>query len=119
MFSNVFTLFQIKKIIKSLELIKVPLDKDNDGNQDLDMCMRDPLDVLQELLSDTKASGKQYFTYQEYRNERGEREFFHTNGTLWWQRAQEHAISTAGPQTGVVSIIMAVDATYVKKNTYF
>ena len=76
------------------------------------MYMRDPIEVLQELLSDTKASGKQYFTYQEYRNE-------HTNGTLWWQRAQEHAISAAGPQTGVFSIIMDVDATYVKKNTYF
>ena len=83
------------------------------------MYLRDPLEVIQELICDTKASGKQHFVFQEYRNEQGEREFYHTNGTLWWQQAQERAIRDAGPYAGVLSIIFAIDATFVKKNTYF
>jgi len=81
--------------------------------------MGDPLEVLQELIGDVKASGKQYYAFQEYKNEQGERVFYHTNGTLWWQRAQERALELGGPNTGVLSVIFSMDATFVKKNTYF
>jgi hypothetical protein len=63
--------------------------------------MRDPLEVLQELIGNVKASGKQYYATQEYRNEQGERVFYDTNGTLRLQRAQESALELGGPNTGV------------------
>ena len=72
-----------------LKLIKVPLHKENDGIQD-NLFMRDPLEVLRELIGGVKASGKQYYAFQEYKNEQGKE--CHTNGTLWWQRAQERAL---------------------------
>ena len=71
-----------KKIVDCSKLIKVSLHKENDGTQDLNLFMRDPLEVLQELIGNIKASGKQYYAFQEYRNEQGERVFYHTNGTL-------------------------------------
>ncbi len=71
------------------------------------------------MIFDDKAAGKQYFAYQEYRNQHGERVFYHTNGTLWWQRAQEQAVEIGGSGTGVLSIIVSIDATYAKTNTYF
>jgi hypothetical protein len=119
MFSYIFIYFQIKKVVDCSKLIKVPLHKENDGIQDLNLFMRDPLEVLQELIGDVKASGKQYYAFQEYKNEQGERVFYHTNGTLWWQRAQERALELGGPNTGVLSVIFSMDATFVKKNTYF
>ena len=48
-----------------------------DGDQDLSFYLRKPLEVLHELISDTRAAGKQYFAYHEYNNEHGEREFYH------------------------------------------
>ena len=110
---------QIHIAIERVKLIKVSLYKPGDGDQDLSFYFRKPLEVLQELISDVKAAGKQYFVYQEYKNEHGERVFYHTNGTLWWQRAQERAVEIGGSGTGVLSIIVSIDATYVKKNTYF
>ncbi len=80
--------------------------------------MRYPIEVLLELFSDSSASGKQYFVYEEYRNKDGEREFYHTNGALWWQWAQAKAIELGGPGTGVCSIVFSIDATFAKKNTY-
>ena len=100
-------------------LIKVSFHETVDGDQDLSFYLRKPLEVLQELISDTRAAGKQYFAYHEYKNDHSEREFYHTNGTIWWQRAQAKAIEAGGSGTGVFSIILAVDATFVKKNTYF
>jgi hypothetical protein len=113
------TISQIKRALEHTKLTKIPLCKHGDGYQDLDMYMRDPLEVIQELISDSKSAGRQYFSFQEYKNERGERIFYHTNGTLWWERAQERAKQIGGPNTGVLSIILSLDATYVKKNTYF
>ena len=106
-------------MLEHTKLTKLSLCKHGDGYQDLDMYMRDPLEVIQELISDSKSAGRQYFSFQEYKNERGERIFYHTNGTLWWERAQERAKQIGGPNTGVLSIILSLDATYVKKNTYF
>jgi hypothetical protein len=63
--------------------------------------MRDPLEVLQELTGNIKCSGKQYYAFQEYRNEQGERVFYDTNGTLRLQGAQESALELGGPNTGV------------------
>ncbi len=65
-----------------MKLIKVSLYKPGDGDQDISFYFRMPLEVLQELISDVKAAGKQYFVYQEYKTEHGERVFYHTNGTL-------------------------------------
>ena len=88
--------------------------------------MRDPFEVLQ-LICDVKASGKQYYvmsrplesnSMQEYRNEQGERVLYHTNGTLWWQRAQERALELGRSNTGVLSVIFSMDATFVKKKTF-
>jgi hypothetical protein len=70
-------------------------------------------------IGNVKASGKQYNTSQEYRNEPEERVFFHTNGTLWWQRAQESTLELGGPNMGVLSVISFMDATFVKKIKYF
>ena len=80
--------------------------------------MRDPLEVLQELIGNVKASGMQYYAFQEYRNEQGERVFYRTNGTLWWQRAQESTLDLGGPSTCMLSVIFSMDATFVKKITY-
>ena len=95
------------------------LHKPADGDQDLNLYMRDSAEVIQELIADVKASCKQYFVYEEYQNDQGERVFYHTNGALSWQQAQELTIQLGGPKTGVLSVIFAMDATYVKKNTYF
>ena len=50
-------------------MIKVLLPRENDGTQDHKLFMRDPLEVLQELIGNIKASGKQYYAFQEYRND--------------------------------------------------
>ena len=84
-------------------MIEVPLHRENDGTQDHKLFMRDPLEVLQEVIGNIKASGKQYYAFQEYRNEQGGRLFYHTNGTLRWQRAQKSALELGGPNTGVLS----------------
>ena len=83
---------QINQALKHASLKSYSLYKDGDGDQCLDLYMRDPIKVLLELFSDSSASGKQYFVYEEYRNKDGEREFYHTNGALWWQWAQAKAI---------------------------
>ena len=44
--------------------VKVSLHKKNDGTQDLNLFMRDRLEVLQELIGDGKASAKQYYAFQ-------------------------------------------------------
>ena len=71
-------------MLEHKKLFKIPLCKHGDGYQDLDMYMRDPLEVIQELISDSKSAGRQYFSFQEYKDERGERIFYRTNhkGTL-------------------------------------
>ena len=96
-------MFSDKKVEDCSKLINVSLHKENDGTQDLKLFMRDPFEVLLELIGNVKASGKQYYTSQEYRNELGRREFYHTNGTLRWQRAQESALELGGPNTGGLS----------------
>ena len=96
-------MFSDKKFENCSKLIKVSLHKENDGTQDLKLFIRDLLEVLQELIGNVKASGKQYYAFQEYRNEQGGRVFYHTNGTLPWQRAQESTLELGGPNTGVLS----------------
>ncbi len=96
-------MFSDKKVRDCSQLIKVSLYKENDGTQDLKRFIRDPLEVLQELIGNVKASGKQYYAFYEYRNEQGERVFYDTNGTLRLQRAQESALELGGPSTGVLS----------------
>ena len=110
---------QINQALKHASLKSYSLYKDGDGDQCLDLYMRDPIKVLLELFSDSSASGKQYFVYEEYRNKDGEREFYHTNGALWWQWAQAKAIELGGPGTGVCSIVFSINATFAKKNTYY
>ena len=66
---------QKQKVEDCTKLIKVSLHRENDGTQDHKLFMRDPLDVLQELIGNSKASGKQYNAFQEYRNGQGGRVF--------------------------------------------
>jgi hypothetical protein len=120
-FSYTFICFNIhSNVFKYIHMfldknVKVSLHKKNDGTQDLNLFIRDRLEVLQELIGDVKASGKQYYAFQEYRNEQRERVFYHTNGTLWWQRAHKSALELGGPNTGVLSVMFSMDATFVKK----
>ena len=92
---------QKQKVEDCSKFIKVSLHRENDGTQDHKLFMRDPLEVLQELTGNIKCSGKQYYAFQEYRNEQGERVFYNTNGTLRLQGAQESALELGGPNTGV------------------
>ena len=52
-------MFSDKMVEDCSNLINVSLHKENDGTQDLKLFMRDPLEVLQELIGNVKASGKQ------------------------------------------------------------
>jgi hypothetical protein len=110
---------QINQALKHASLNSYSLYKDGDGDQCLDLYMRDPIEVLLELFSDSSASGKLYFVYEEYRNKDGERGFYHTNGVLWWQWAQAKAIESGVPGTGVCSKVFSINATFAKKNTYY
>ena len=110
---------QINQALKHASLKSYSLKSDGDGDQCLDLYLRDPIEVILELFSDSSASGKQYFVYEEYRSEDGKWEFYHTNGALWWQWAHAKAIEIGGPGTGVCSIVFSIDATFAKKNTYY
>jgi len=81
--------------------------------------MRDPQEVCLELSRDPTAAGKQYFKFELYQNDNGEREFYHTNGAIWWQGAQTLAESIGGAGTGIFSLVLYMDATYAKKNNYY
>ena len=72
-----------------------------------------------ELFKDPTAAGQQYFEFELYQNDKGEREFYHTNGALWWQGAQTLAESIGGAGTWVFSIVLYMDATYAKRNNYY
>ncbi len=68
---------QINQALKHAFLKFYSLYKDGDGDQCLDLYMRDPIEVFLELFSDSSATGQQYFVYEEYRNKDGKREFYH------------------------------------------
>jgi len=92
---------QKQKVEDCSKLINVSMHRENDSTQDHKLFMRDPLEVLQEVIGNIKASGKQYYAFQEYRNDQEEGVFYDTNGTLRLQRAQESALELGGPNTGV------------------
>ena len=52
----------------------------------------DPFDVLQELIGDVKASGRQSYAFQEYRNEQGDHVFL-----------RKRHVEIGGPNTSVLS----------------
>jgi hypothetical protein len=78
---------QKQKVEDCSKLINVSMHRENDSTQDHKLFMRDPLEVLQEVIGNIKASGKQYYAFQEYRNDQEEGVFYDTNGTLRLQRA--------------------------------
>ena len=51
--------------------MKVSLHRPAGGDQDLNLYMRDSAEVIQELIADVKAPGKQYFVFKEYQNNQG------------------------------------------------
>ena len=73
------------------------------------------MEILQELISDPRAIGHQYYEYKEYYDEHGSREFYHANGTLSFQAAKERTAAGAEP----LSIIVFVDASFNKKHVQF
>ena len=79
--------------------------KVQEGNrviQDLGCFMRDPLEKLQNLIGEVKASGMPHF--RNTGSQKGERVLCHTNITSWWQGAQEL----------VLSVKFSIDAASVK-----
>ncbi len=50
-------------------LHSISLHKPGDGSQDLILIIREPEDVIMELISDPIARGSQYFKYQEYKDD--------------------------------------------------
>ena len=88
------------------------MHRPGDGDQDLTMVLRDPATVFRELLSDPRGTGSQYFCFEEYRNEEGQRVFYHSNGSLTYQQAQEEA----DPEVSPVSLVLCCDGTYGQKS---
>ena len=81
--------------LRKLELFKRPAEK-----------------VLRELIGDIRLAGCQHFAFKEYLDPHGNRLYAgHSNGSVSFQLAQIRV----GPNTVPVSLVIYIDATYIKK----
>ncbi len=85
---------------------------EGDGAQKLELFKRPAEKVLRELLSDIRLAGCQHFGFKEYLDPHGNRLFAgHSNGSVSFQLAQIRV----GPGKVPVSLVIYIDATYIKK----
>jgi hypothetical protein len=83
-----------------------------DGAQKLERFRRPPEKVLRELMSDIRLAGSQHFGFKEYLDPHGNRLFAgHANGSVSFQLAHIRIGDGKVP----VSLVIYIDATYIKK----
>ena len=98
--------------IDSGDLDIISMHLEGDGAQKLELFKRPAETVLRELLSDIRLAGCQHFGFKEYLDPHGNRLFAgHSNGSVSFQLAQFRV----GPGNVPVSLVIYIDATYIKK----
>jgi hypothetical protein len=69
-------------------------------------------DVLLELVADERLEGCQHFAFKEYKNANGDCILGgHANGSISYQIAQ----ARVGPEKVPISIVLYIDATFLKR----
>jgi hypothetical protein len=69
-------------------------------------------DVLLELVADERLEGCQHFAFKEYKNANGDCILGgHANGSVSYQIAQ----ARVGPEKVPISIVLYIDATFLKR----
>jgi hypothetical protein len=100
------------KSIDSGDLEIISMHKEGDGAQKLELFKRPAEKVLRELISDIRLAGCQHFAFKEYLDPHGNRLFAgHANGSVSFQLAQLRIGEGKVP----VSLVIYIDATYIKK----
>ena len=98
--------------IDSGDLEIISMHQEGDGAQKLDLFKRPAEKVLRELIGDIRLAGCQHFAFKEYLDPHGNRLFAgHSNGSISFQLAQIRV----GPDKVPVSLVIYIDATYIKK----
>jgi hypothetical protein len=98
--------------IDSGDLEIMNMHQEGDGAQKLELFKRPAEMVLRELISDIRLAGCQHFAFKEYLDPHGNRLFAgHSNGSVSFQLAQLRI----GEGKVHVSLVIYIDATYIKK----
>ncbi len=85
--------------------------EEGDGVQDNTFVKRKVSKVLMELLSDERMAGRQHFGFKLSTDAKGDRVFGgDANGSVSFELAQ----LSVGPGTVPISIVLYIDATYIK-----
>ena len=88
------------------------MHKEGDGAQKLELFKHPEEKILHELMSNIRLAGCQHFAFKEYLDPHGNRLFAcHANGSICFQLAQ----FCIGEGKVPVSLVIYIDATYIKK----
>jgi hypothetical protein len=94
----------------------IDLWEGRDGAQEVMVYKLLVLKVLRELIGDESLAGHQQFAFVLYKDENGEHILAcEANGSLMLQMAQEHI----GPGTVLISIVLYIDGTFIKRRIPF
>jgi hypothetical protein len=103
---------RLARSIDSGDLEIINMHQEGDGAQKLELFKRPAEKVLRELIADIRLAGCQHFTFKEYLDPHGNRLFAgHSNGSVSFQLAQLRIGEGKVP----VSLVIYIDATYIKK----
>jgi hypothetical protein len=90
----------------------INMHTEGDGEQVLELFMRQSEKVLSELMADMRLAESQHFALQEYKDPHDNKHFAgHSNGSVSFQLAQIQVGEGKVP----VSIVLYIDSTYLKK----
>ena len=105
-------LLLIANSIDSGNLEIISMHKEGDRAQKLELFKHPEEKILQELMSDIRLAGCQHFAFKEYLDPHGNRLFAcRANGSVCFQLAQLRIGEGKVP----VSLVIYIDATYIKK----
>lgn len=85
------------------------MKKDGDGDSELKFFLLPLKAVYEDLFSDERLKGHQFYQFQEYFDHRGVRVFGEPNGSLSFQAAA----ARIGPEKMPLSIVIYIDGTLV------
>ena len=102
---------RLMRAVEEGDIEVIDMWEEGDGHQDNTFVKRKVSKVLMELLSDERMAGHQHFGFKLSTDANGDRVFGgDANGSLTFELAQLRV----GPGTVPISIVLYIDATYIK-----
>ena len=102
---------RLMRAVEDGDIEVIDMWEEGDGLQDNTFVKRKALKVLMELITDERMAGRQHFGFKLSTDARGDRVLGgDANGSLSFELAQ----LSVGPGTVPISIVLYIDATYIK-----